>query len=103
MSQTAVTGVNTMVSEGLSTEALKSLFGSSMNDFSPVPQRQRWVVAQELIITVDGNKYTGWINTKREPDADSETGGKRFELLCDLNVTPKFGAHDQGVCRLVEK
>jgi len=61
-----------------------------------------FVASQELIIRFEGREYQGWISTKRSMEANSETGGRPFELICNLNEDPDYHDKSFGVCQLVD-
>ncbi len=61
---------------------------------------REYVVSQEIKIVHDGQEYIGWIHTKRDPKAGSETGGRDFRLVCDLDQKPDYQDTHYGVCRL---
>lgn len=60
-----------------------------------------FVCQQEINITHNGKKLTGWLYTKNDPSPGSETDGKEFSLVCDVGTEADYAGGYYGVCRLV--
>lgn len=63
---------------------------------------QQFAVGQEIIIHHNGEEYIGWIATKFDPEAGSETGTDPIALVCELTADPAGGENHVGVCRVRE-
>lgn len=57
------------------------------------------VILQKLIIRYGGVDYPAWRHTKNSYEENSELGGKRMELVCELSREPDFEGTHYGICR----
>lgn len=57
------------------------------------------VILQKLIIRYDGVDYPAWRHTKDSYEENSELGGKRMDLVCELTREPDFEGTHYGICR----
>ncbi len=61
---------------------------------------QQFAVGQEIIIYEDGKEFVGWVLTKFEPAAGSETGTDPIKLVCELTEDESGGEKHVGICRV---
>ncbi len=57
------------------------------------------VILQKLVIRYDGVDYPAWRHTKNSYEENSELGGKRMDLVCELSREPDFEGTHYGICR----
>lgn len=70
--------------------------GKGLSSFLPV----QFVAKQRLFIYCDNKEYLGWVNTKFNPEINSESEGKPMSLVCDLSKSPEEEDEYAGICRL---
>lgn len=61
---------------------------------------QQFAVGQEIIIYEGGTEYVGWVLTKFESAAGTETGTDPIKLVCELTADESGGEKHVGICRL---
>ena len=78
-----------------------AVFASSVSRLLPT----ELVIGQQLSIEIDGKEQVIWTNAKREPDVNSEYGGKPFNVVCDLKgeevLIEDYGSLMVAVCKLI--
>lgn len=62
------------------------------------------VIGQRLSIEVDGEEFKFWQNSKREPQENSEYGGKSFNVSCEITedkvLIEDYGSMMATMCKL---
>lgn len=63
-----------------------AVFESSLTRLLPT----ELVITQKLSVKIDGEEEVFWTNGKREPEENSEYGGTKFDVVCELNDEEKM-------------
>lgn len=73
-----------------------AVFESSASRLLPV----EIVIAQSLSVQVDGEQKDFWISSKREPEENSEYGGKNIDITCELTDDEQL-IKDYGISKIL--
>ena len=58
-----------------------AVFESSVSRLLPT----ELVIGQQISVNINDEESVVWTNGKREPEENSEYGGKAFDVICDVN------------------
>lgn len=73
-----------------------AVFESSVSRLLPI----EIVISQLLSVEINGKKHDFWISSKRNPEENSEYGGNKIDLTCELTDEEKL-IEDYGISKIL--
>lgn len=74
----------------------KAVYESSVTRLLPLET----VISQILSVWINGEKKDFWISSKREPEENSEYGGKNIDITCELSNKEKL-IEEYGISKIL--